>query len=320
MFMKLRKIIAFGKSSFIISLPKKWLKNNNLTSGNYVSVIENDTSISIESIEKNKKIKKICNLNVEDLPISAIKKLILSAYVKGAEIIEIKCSNIIKKNSEIKTFISKLNGLNIIESGKDKIIIEDLLDYSKLSINNMIKRCEIIIKYIFSILSEVHSKADLQSINERYEEVNSIQYLINRIINLSCNNNEFNIDINNHDKLNFFLILKKFKLILKNCLRTADTIFHYSLSDYLDKNFIEYIKNINNLFSDLMNSYHSKNFMLANDSFEDLKKLEKDVYDKFGVSKNIYLNKIYVELLLIIIEIKYLSNIIMNEQVNIIEN
>ena len=60
--------------------------------------------------------------------------------------------------------------------------------------------------------------------------------------------------------------------------------------------------------------------MLANDSFEDLKKLEKDVYDKFGVSKNIYLNKIYVELLLIIIEIKYLSNIIMNEQVNIIEN
>ena len=57
--MEFRKLIKFGKSSFVISLPKKWLEKNKLKKGDLLYVSENENGLSLTSKDNEKKEFKV---------------------------------------------------------------------------------------------------------------------------------------------------------------------------------------------------------------------------------------------------------------------
>ena len=46
-----RKIIAFGDTSYVVSLPKDWVEKNGLKKGDVVNVIVDENVLKISSIE-----------------------------------------------------------------------------------------------------------------------------------------------------------------------------------------------------------------------------------------------------------------------------
>src|SRR3989344_5322393 len=87
-----RKIIKFGNSSFVLSLPIDWIKKNSLGKGDLVSIsenINNELVLSASSKEKSVQRKEIV-IDINNKDLSRIKREIVSAYLNSYGVIRIK--------------------------------------------------------------------------------------------------------------------------------------------------------------------------------------------------------------------------------------
>ena len=81
--MEFRKLIGFGKNSFVISLPKKWIQRNNLKKGDTIFVNKTGTNLTISSKEsglKSDQVRAII-INTKDKNLNLIQTEIISSYI-----------------------------------------------------------------------------------------------------------------------------------------------------------------------------------------------------------------------------------------------
>src|SRR5659263_614289 len=88
--MEARKVYVSGGSTYVISLPKKWVKKTNLKAGDSLIVTEHGSSLMIETsiIENESRIKEI---NISQIKSSdALERLLIAFYLVGYDTIKIK--------------------------------------------------------------------------------------------------------------------------------------------------------------------------------------------------------------------------------------
>ena len=88
--MEARKIYVSGGSTYVISLPKKWVKKTNLKAGDSLVVTEQGSSLLIETsvIEKESRVKEIKISQVTSS--EALERIIIAYYLVGYDTIKIK--------------------------------------------------------------------------------------------------------------------------------------------------------------------------------------------------------------------------------------
>ena len=98
-----RRLIGFGKSSFVVSLPKSWIEKNKLVKGDLVYLKEQDHELVITSQEKENtnKLEKVV-VTTDGKEFDTVKAEIIALYLKGYDMIEIKGSDLKTKAPEIK--------------------------------------------------------------------------------------------------------------------------------------------------------------------------------------------------------------------------
>src|SRR3989344_9454583 len=145
--MEKRKIQLIAGTTYSISLPKEWVKNNKLKEKSVLSIIENnDKTLTLTSEKKEDKNIKNISLDIDNHS-NNIDQLIFSLYYLGAENIEINSKENIPKEikSRIRRAIQNMSGSEIVYEDKNKIIIKVLLDKSKIDINQTIYRVWLLI-------------------------------------------------------------------------------------------------------------------------------------------------------------------------------
>src|SRR3989338_805964 len=90
--MDVRKLISFGKNSFIISLQKSWIEKNKLKKGDLLSVHENSEGLLLKT-SSNPEMKgeepRAIAINAEGKSLGTLKTAIVSAYLDNYSIIEV---------------------------------------------------------------------------------------------------------------------------------------------------------------------------------------------------------------------------------------
>ena len=123
----MRKLQVTGGSTVIVSLPKDWIKSNNLGKGDFVSIEElssGDLRLSSNQSEISKKVITIdcCKHKI------ALGDLMIGAYLSGADVIKISCKNKIPRNtrSEVREFLRDTRGMEIeVDDDKEISIISN---------------------------------------------------------------------------------------------------------------------------------------------------------------------------------------------------
>ena len=85
--MEPRKIIQFGNSSYVVTLPQEWIKKNKLEKGQYVNLSENNNYIILatQPLEEEKK----AEINLDDKPLKVFNRELISYYLKNYKYIKI---------------------------------------------------------------------------------------------------------------------------------------------------------------------------------------------------------------------------------------
>src|SRR3989338_5717746 len=85
-----RKLISFGKGSYIVSMPKGWVEKNNLKKGDLISVSDDGVELVLSAGQQEKKPdSKEASIDVKGKSLDIIKSEIVSSYLNGYDTITI---------------------------------------------------------------------------------------------------------------------------------------------------------------------------------------------------------------------------------------
>lgn len=133
-----RKVQLIGGSTYIISLPKKWVKRVGVVKQSEVALVQQSNGFiiiapNVESLEKRK--EQTIRVLQRTKP-SSITRSIISSYLNGSDRITIISQGRLTKAQagEIKKVERKLIGLETVEESGDRIVIESLLKFEDLDV------------------------------------------------------------------------------------------------------------------------------------------------------------------------------------------
>jgi phosphate uptake regulator len=178
-----RNLVKLGSNSLVVSLPKEWLKKNNLSKGDILYLKQEKNNIILSNNNRPQTEIKEITIELEKKALARVKSEIITAYKSGYDIIKISGNRIKAESSKIKEIIHDLVGLEIIQQTSKLIVSKELLDLEKTSLSNITHRIDYIVRGMLDDLVTVETKEDAIHIYERDYDVNRLTYLIFRTIN-----------------------------------------------------------------------------------------------------------------------------------------
>lgn len=225
---EVRKLQLVGGSTYVLSLPKKWVDELNLKTGDPVSIVKNvNQSLSILPTQNSRtvKVSKSKAIIGQKDTIESIQRKIIAMYLAGYQLIEIytKGGRIqLEHKQAIRDLVRKnMIGTEIVESTPDSLTVQVLTSLPELSINDALRR-------MFLLTTTMHRQAidalkemdtDLgEEITHLDDEVDRFSLYILRNLTLAVENEKILRDIG----------LKKpsdcisYRIVVKSIERVAD--------------------------------------------------------------------------------------------------
>ncbi len=185
--MEIRRVQMTGGSSYIITLPKEWVKTVNISKNDPIGLLQQpDGTLLVtpkmdkDHIKKNITFKVENNVNHDFL----FRKLI-GAYIAGYNAITVETKPRIqpKTRSTIRRFIQTTIGQEVVEETDVSITVHDLLNPSEMPFHRTVKRMHIIVKGMYedtlTSLKE-HDKALAEDVIRRDSEIDRLHWLVAR--------------------------------------------------------------------------------------------------------------------------------------------
>jgi len=145
--MEQRKIMALGKSSRVISLPKPWLNRNNLKRGDRVTLyVQNNGTLIVHPSKDAREERREIHLAVEaNESEDSIIRRIIGSYLDGYTLIKLTSGRIFTMGQQraIRKIVGSLY-MMIVESEASSIVLQTLIDESKASVASGIERMHLI--------------------------------------------------------------------------------------------------------------------------------------------------------------------------------
>ncbi|MBU0615165.1 MAG: phosphate uptake regulator PhoU, partial [Nanoarchaeota archaeon] len=265
--MEFRKLIAFGKGSYIVSIPKTWTERNNLKKGDMLSLEETSTGLLISnSAAEAIKEKKSVTIPIDGKDLSYITAEIISAYLSNADSIEILAKDLQKNAVPIKNTLINLAGMEILEQTSTKMVAKYLLDKREISIPLIIRRMDNITRaMIEDVIKCVDGCHSVENIIQRDTDVNRLHFLAFREIRAAILDPRIakSIEMNQLDLHTTKHIVMRIERIADCQKAIATNLETVSLNDSSKKELKEIFILIKHLYFDAMKAYYTKDLKIA---------------------------------------------------------
>ena len=235
--MERRRIQLIAGTTYSVSLPKEWVKKNNLKEKNEIIFHEgNDRTLILSShLSESKKYKDI-TLNIDDY-LGNIEQILFSVYYLGFENISLFSKKEITKDAEtkIRKALSNMSGTEIAYEDKNSIKIKVLLDKAKIDLLQVIYRIILIIE---SSIESLMGSFNIEEIRMNENEIDRLYHLISKIVSLSLTDSAILLSSN----IKYASLIPSYFLIGKKLENIADNI--NLISESLNSGKFEHSKEI----------------------------------------------------------------------------
>ncbi len=190
--MPARKAIEMGKKgdkgegTILVSLPKAWVKKNNIRKGDDISVEElSPRKLLVKPLVVGEEEPKQVAIEYPGDDISQVTNDVTGAYLLGYDVIRIVGSRVISREdrAEIKATIGRLVGLEIMDEDSKMMSIQFLLEPAAIVPQKVVLRMSGLLDGMLKDTAEALSKGDpklLALVGERDDEVDRLYFLLVR--------------------------------------------------------------------------------------------------------------------------------------------
>ena len=259
-----RRIIRQGNNSFTITLPIRWIRNNNITGNEEISVEEEENQLKISTEKKQE--KKEITLELSENNSRSVRFVMQQAYRQNYDKIIVKYSSEQIYETLIEVIDNYFVGLEIVEKHKNTCIISVIVETNEEKFKIFLRKMFFLIKDSLTLLASKDIKSihynylklyAFQNYGKRYiyskkAELSSYDYysLLSYLLNIHSDIDKFASSLKNKNKLNSKMnkIIEIFESIERNFyLKKADILM--KITENLQK-MIEETQNKKNLSRD----------------------------------------------------------------------
>jgi len=275
---EIRKIQLTGKSTYIVSLPKKWVTGMNLKAGSQLVVSkQSDSSLLLtpkELVKPAKLGEASINLSLKEDPGTIMRKIV-ALYLVGYNFIRIRTKDE-RITSLQRNFIKdltrkKLVGTEIISDSPNEMTLQILLSYPELSVESALRRmCLIAVSMHEDALQALKEpKKELaQDVIALDDEVDRFSLYIIRQLKAAVQSERVLRDIglsNPRDCLGYRVIAKSVERIADHAVKIAENVV--SLDEKVSNSAFQKISEMSSfardVFDDSIKSLYKKDYLLA---------------------------------------------------------
>ena len=147
---EVRKVQFTGRSTYQLSLPKKWINEMHIKAGDIVTIVrEANNSLSILPGNKRSTLSNLSNevtaVILPDEGVNSLKRKVVSIYLAGYSMIHLKSKtdriiNPSQRDAVREVVRRNLVGTEIIADASNIITVQVLLSFPELSVNTAVRR------------------------------------------------------------------------------------------------------------------------------------------------------------------------------------
>jgi phosphate uptake regulator len=190
--MERRKVQMTGGSTFTVSIPKDWARENDVVAGDEVTFYEEAETLLLTTGDEEETSRG--TLDVGGLSGGALRRAVMTMYVSGFDVMTLEADRISAEQRQmIRQATQSLVGLEVIEETATEVVIQDLLDSSELSVRNAVKRMRLITMSMMddAVRAIVEDDDDIAAdVVGRDDDVDRLWYVVSRIFRSSLRSPE----------------------------------------------------------------------------------------------------------------------------------
>lgn len=253
-----RRIQLTGGSTYIISLPSKWIKDNRLEKGSELTIEETNGNLFLShgSQEKTELVKKI---NVEGkVDLENFQRALTSIYISDFDTLMIKSSQYIDQQlrETVRKFSRLVMGVEIFEESSRTIILQNVLDPASFPMSNAVRRMSLNVETMIGDVIKGIDDNDLglmESVINRDDDVDRYQLYVYRAVNRRKSENENSI---------FFLIFSRIlERIADHAVNICKIWSSAGISDTpISKKISEFLKQSSILYNQAVEAFYARKF------------------------------------------------------------
>jgi phosphate uptake regulator len=284
--MEIRRIQMTGGSSYIVTLPKEWIKSLNIKKNDQIGLInQSDGTLLVTPKIDREQTQKIREFDVNNVTNQDyLLRRLIGAYIAGYNSIEIKSSTRMSPSTKmtVRKFKETTIGQEIVEETDSLIIVKDLLNPAEMPFDRTIKRMYIIVKGMHEDVMTAIQRNDKNLIEDvllRDNEVDRLHWLVARQHNIILQNVSFaeKMGITIELATTSFLISRIIERIGDHVIRIAKNAINLTDRKISDE-ILEKLELSSNLAMDIFNksitAFLRKDVESANETIDNVQKLE----------------------------------------------
>jgi len=283
--LEIRRVQMTGGSSFIITLPKEWVKLVKIHKNDPIGLIQqtDGTLLITPKIDKKLTRRQIEFTITNDLDQDFLFRKLIGAYIAGFNSILVTSKPRIKPatRATIQRFIQTTIGQEIVEETDISIMIKDLLNPSELPFHRTIKRMHIIIKGMYQDAVRALKENDIhlaEDIITRDGDIDRLHWLIARQHRIIQQNVSFveKMGSNSNTATTAYLISRILERIGDHINRIASSIIQL-IESTINQSIIQKIDYASqqslSLLNNSISSFSKKEIKTANNTITNTKNL-----------------------------------------------
>jgi len=299
-FMETRKIQVTGKSTYVVSLPKKWVVKVNVRNGDSVALLPlPDGTLLLNPHITNKDREHAKKAIQVDEDIEQMHRSFIASYLAGYNIFEFRSRSSMdkEKKAAIRKICKSVIGPEIVEEGENFIVVRNLLDSSDFTFSKGIRRMHAITRDMHTMAMDVikTGRQDLaDEVRQRDDDVDKLYWMIAKQYNLVLRDVSIadRMGIRPQEALGYLLVARTFERIADHATRIANHSSGKKWGPEIVLKLQEANERIIALMDDAANSFHKGKFDQAynivnngHNMFKITERLTQDIVSMNAVSE-----------------------------------
>ncbi|MBP2132731.1 phosphate uptake regulator [Methanomicrobium sp. W14] len=285
--MDIRKVQMSGGSSYIVSLPKNWVKKSKIEKNDPVGlIIQDDGTLLITPNTSGDQIQKIWECEVSaSTDRTFFLRCMIGAYISGYTSMKIWAHGRLPSFAMevIREFTNMAIGQEVVEETENTVVIKDLLNPSEMPLSNTISRMSVIVIKMHQDALLALKENDIvlsENVISRDNDVDRLHWLIGRQANLILNdvNLSRKMGISADDAVHFFLTSRIIERVGDHASKIAKNVKRLSdkkIPTEIVANIEDVSSNSLKIFHSAMEAFFNADIIRANQTIIDSKYIEE---------------------------------------------
>ncbi|WP_202318935.1 phosphate signaling complex PhoU family protein [Archaeoglobus neptunius] len=277
--MEVRKLQLIGGSSYMVSLPKNWVKLNELKQGDDIYLQVEDSVITLYP-KSFREFARITSVQIDKLPSldeKFVRRFIYALYLQGIDEIVITDRKInARAVSRMGEIVKDLIGMEIIDASEGRIVLKCLTS-TDFDVYGVVRRMTQIIQSMIATILDGIDRRD----REALRDIENLEKDSDRLYLLAVRQEHRLVrEFSSPSKWNELRLILGIRTVAKLIEEISDALYNFSTyavemkSDEL-KEVKKYFEKLKMAFEKLSNAYFNSDVSLSEESIEDLEELEE---------------------------------------------